>query len=76
MFDANRHTAGYAERASAGTAVPARSGNPNLDLLHANPIYPITMSDRRPHYERDWLDAVWAVVVLLGILFFRHLTGR
>jgi len=51
--------------------------NPKLNRPKVNPIYSITMPDRRhPQFEQDWRDSVWAVVVLLGILFLRYLTGR
>jgi hypothetical protein len=48
--------------------------NPNLDLPDGNPIYLITMPDRRPQFEQDWPDSVWAMVILLGILLLRYLT--
>ena len=52
------------------------SGIPSLDLPHGDPIYPITMPDRHPQFERDWLDSIWAVVIILAIFFFRYLTRR
>jgi len=45
--------------------------NPDLDLPRGNTIYFITMPDRRPQFEQDWLDSVWAVVIILAILFLR-----
>jgi hypothetical protein len=50
-------------------------GNPKLNLPQVNPIYPITMPDRRyPHFEQDWRDSLWAMVILLAILYLRYLT--
>ena len=50
--------------------------HPNLDLPRANPIYLITMPDRRPQFEQDGLDSVWAMVIILAILFLRYLTRK
>jgi hypothetical protein len=50
--------------------------NPNLDLPPDNPIYPITMPDRRPQFEQDWLESVWVMVIILAILFLRYVTRR
>ena len=58
-------------------AVPFRlePRNPKLNLPQVNPIYSITMPDRRhPQFEQDWRDSLWAMVVLLAILFIRYLT--
>jgi hypothetical protein len=86
-YDADSPTGGSPKGVSQGgsvIAVLARAetpsfrlepGNPKVNLPQVNPIYSITMSDRRhPQFERDWRDSLWALAILLAILFLRYLT--
>ena len=64
-------------QAVASLLLRLEPGNPKLNLPQVNPIYSITMPDRRhPQFEQDWRDSLWAMVILFAILLLRYLTRR
>ena len=86
-YDADAPTGGSPKRFPKAVASPPRlrvpktpsfrlgPSNPKLNLPKVNPIYSITMPDpRHLQFEQDWRDSVWAMVILLAILFLRYLT--